>query len=82
VARQVHRSGARFCRHVDLTAPYERHWTSHFAHVVWNFHVKHWKIVIGGAVALISQSIMIEDRRERTSNDLLFRVIAYCHYWT
>ena len=37
----------------DLTAPYERHWTSHFAHVVWNFHVKHWKIVIGGAVALI-----------------------------
>jgi hypothetical protein len=37
----------------DLTGPYERHWTSHLAHVVWTFHVKHWKFVIGGAVVLI-----------------------------
>ena len=37
----------------DLTAPYERHWTSHFAHVVWNFSVEHWRFVIGVAVALI-----------------------------
>jgi hypothetical protein len=37
----------------DLTGPYERHWTSHFAHLLWNFYVEHWKIVTGGAVALI-----------------------------
>jgi len=43
-----------------LMGPYDRHWTSHVAHLVWDLYLEHWKFVIGATVAVILAIAQIE----------------------